>query len=894
MFMPPKTPSRLLLPVLFIFIHHCCIAGIIRVNINNPSSGNGSSWALACNNLQAALTAANPGDEIWVVAGTYKPTATTDRTISFNIHKNGLKVYGGFNGTETIQSERNWKINKTILSGDIGIIGDASDNSYNVVSIQSTATSALLDGFSVQSGNADPGSPNKTPLPYNQGGGVIIKAVNNSITNAEINHCTFSQNFGVYGGGICSYTEGNGAVCQVNVFNSTLDNNSGLIGGGVAVASYSGGNAYIYMQNCILNNNSSIRNAGSAVGGEASGTLSSANIDVINCTLYNNPVPVLFNLIFGTSKSYMDVVNCIIWKDGAPYPGILSGLGFIDYSALYQTWTNPSNIIDDPLFVDAANNDFRIKACSPVIDKGNNSRVRSPSDFEGSSRFKGTAVDIGAYEPDLTPALPVAATVNYCQYTTASALTAKGDNLLWYTDAITGAGSPTAPVPSTAIAGTTIWYVSQQDAVSCSRSVRVPLNVVVHATPAAPVVSPIGYCLSSSSLPLSAAGSNLLWYTAATGGTGSTVAPIPATTAAGTITWYVSQTNTQQCESPRAQFDVTVYPLPAVPGIVSPVSYCQYAITSPLQATGTNLQWYAQATGGVATVAAPTPVSTTPGIVYYYVTQTDAHRCESDRLIIPVTILSNPKPDFDIRDACIGNNAVVQLSALNPVPDTYNWNFHQATMVTGSGAGPYEVNWSQAGTYPISLTTTTGACSNSVQHSVNIFPQPAVFITPVTTSLCIGDYVTLRANGADTYTWTPGTNGLYPLSGNSPTLLLVQDETYFVTGTDANGCSSTASITIKGYNGNCREYYFPNAFTPDANGRNDAFRIKTYDTPRSFDMRIFNRWGQEIFHSKNISKGWDGMLNGHPAPAGSYIYVVNVITSAGAPLQRKGNIVLIR
>ncbi|WP_025007250.1 hypothetical protein [Marinilabilia salmonicolor] len=72
--------------------------------------------------LQTALAAAVAGDEVWVAAGIYKPTTDGDRTIGFDL-KDGVHYYGGFAGNETELSQRDWRLNETILSGDIGVEG---------------------------------------------------------------------------------------------------------------------------------------------------------------------------------------------------------------------------------------------------------------------------------------------------------------------------------------------------------------------------------------------------------------------------------------------------------------------------------------------------------------------------------------------------------------------------------------------------------------------------------------------------------------------------------------------------------------------------------------------------------------------------------------------------
>jgi len=90
-------------------------ATVVYVKANATGANNGSSWTDAFTSLQSGLAAANATDEIWVATATYKPTATADRTISFAL-RNGVGVYGGFVGNETLRSQRDPVAHVTTLS----------------------------------------------------------------------------------------------------------------------------------------------------------------------------------------------------------------------------------------------------------------------------------------------------------------------------------------------------------------------------------------------------------------------------------------------------------------------------------------------------------------------------------------------------------------------------------------------------------------------------------------------------------------------------------------------------------------------------------------------------------------------------------------------------------
>src|SRR6185436_3889241 len=247
------------------------------------------------------------------------------------------------------------------------------------------------------------------------------------------------------------------------------------------------------------------------------------------------------------------------------------------------------------------------------------------------------------------PAPTVTSPVNYCVGQTATALTATGTNLLWYTVATGGVGSATAPTPSTATPGTTSYWVSQSTG-GCEGP-RAQIDVIVTALPPAPTVtSPVNYCVGQTATALTATGTNLLWYTVATGGVGSATAPTPSTATPGTTSYWVSQ-STGGCEGPRAQIDVIVTALPPAPTVTSPVNYCVGQTATALTATGTNLLWYTVATGGVGSATAPTPSTATPGTTSYWVSQT-VGGCESPRTEIIVTVTAIPTVTVNSSTIC--------------------------------------------------------------------------------------------------------------------------------------------------------------------------------------------------------------------------------------------------
>lgn len=391
-----------------------------------------------------------------------------------------------------------------------------------------------------------------------------------------------------------------------------------------------------------------------------------------------------------------------------------------------------------------------------------------------------------------TPAAPTVTTpITYCQNATASQLTATGSSLLWYTVASGGTGSTTAPTPSTTVAGTNTYYVSQT--INGCEGPRASIVVNVAALPAAPVVStPVNYCQGATATALTASGTNLLWYTVPSGGTGSATAPTPSTASVGSVTYYVSQT-INSCEGPRASIVVNVNAIPAAPIVTSPVTYCQGATAVALTATGTNLLWYTSATGGTGNSTAPTPSTANIGSNIYYVSQT-VNGCESPRSAITVTITaSTPAPTVTSPvNYCQGSTA----SALTATGTSLLW-YTVASGGTGSPIAPIPSTASVGATsYWVSQTLSCGEGPRA-EIVVNVFAVP---LAPVVTSpiaYCQGATASqLTATGTNLLWYTSATGGTGVSIAPTPSTATAGSVSYYVSQT-VNGCESPrASIVV--------------------------------------------------------------------------------------------------
>ncbi len=229
-----------------------------------------------------------------------------------------------------------------------------------------------------------------------------------------------------------------------------------------------------------------------------------------------------------------------------------------------------------------------------------------------------------------------------------------------------------------------------------------------------------------------------------------------------------------------------------------------------------------------------------------------------------------PGPDFTLgNDSIICNTQLV--IDITSAGDSFLWSDHSLLprfVITGPG------------TYHVQVKKNGCIKSDTVSYSFKSLPVP---VLGNDAQLCPGDDLILDAgivNG--TLVWSDGSGARFK-KVNIP-------GTYTVTAFNECG-SSSDEIIIKP--GGCT-VSIPNAFTPRKN-HNNVFRVAQNRFLKEFQLKIYNRWGQQIFASRDSSKGWDGTFSGSLQPAGTYVYTINYTDPlSGELVVRKGTVILIQ
>ncbi len=163
---------------------------------------------------------------------------------------------------------------------------------------------------------------------------------------------------------------------------------------------------------------------------------------------------------------------------------------------------------------------------------------------------------------------------------------------------------------------------------------------------------------------------------------------------------------------------------------------------------------------------------------------------------------------------------------------------------------------------------------------------------PRDTSIVINQPLQLNGSGAQFYSWSPPT-GLNNPTISNPVALLSKDQQYVLTVESAAGCIARDTINITVYQVK-PDLYVPNAFTPNADGKNDLFRPIPIGMRSLNYFKVYNRLGQLVFSTNRQKDGWDGTFNGQPQDPGVFVWMAEGVDYLGKTIFKKGSVTLIR
>ncbi|MCC6461635.1 MAG: T9SS type A sorting domain-containing protein [Saprospiraceae bacterium] len=718
------------------------------VDLQATGANTGTSWANAFVQLQAAIDAAAPGDQIWVAQGRYLPTAifngtTFNRSKTFFVSKN-ISVYGGFAGTETALSQRNPDLNLTILSGDLDnndldpdgnhIAEDATqvigDNAHHVLWIEKVDSTCLIDGFTVTAGLATGSQTNDSQ----NGGGIYNNASGaGQRSSPKFRNCVFSANRSSFFGAILYNNARQYGTASPQFEHCIFRKNNGIFGGLYNDATF-GGTAKPVLDHCIFWENTA-QHGGAAIWIQS--TFSGANVSplVRNCVFTKNTSgfgSVLFsNTLDDNVVSAAQFINSTFCENES------------SFGAVFHLNTSNGSLTE-PLFLN----------CLFVANKATFGAVGNIGNA-GTTRVQWTNCSFYGNQSNLGNILRLD------NGTDTPILETSFSNCIL--QANTGGALGTVSLSTASSAVSTRMEYSLIDAGACPPGILCGSGMLYNQNPLFVDPSTRNFRLQISSPAVNSGNNSLLPPGILTdlddnarllAGTVDMGPYESGGTPPATLVVHVG-TNNNNCQSSEESSATAL-----VQGGVPPYAY--------LWSTGA-------ATPSINNLSAGT----------YTVTVFDKNNC-------PVTAT-----------ATISNAPPIQIQPTLQNASCSNSNNGQLSLSVSGGTSPYQYLWSTnantsglsnlpAGTYTVTVTDAKG-CQSTTSATVSA-PAPiqiGLVSTPVTCAGAGDGTINTNASGGTSpyqYLWS--TNANTPGLGNLPA------GTYTVTLTDAKGCQGTTSATV--------------------------------------------------------------------------------------------------
>ncbi len=264
--------------------------------------------------------------------------------------------------------------------------------------------------------------------------------------------------------------------------------------------------------------------------------------------------------------------------------------------------------------------------------------------------------------------------------------------------------------------------------------------------------------------------------------------------------------------------------------------------------------------------------------------------CISDTATDTFIIKSKPRISRNfVSNACTEQElpfAAAQLDVVTTILQ-WNWNFGNNQSSTLQNLNHI---YSNAGNYQVQLwaVADNGCSSDTIRQSITI--SKADVFAGNDTLIYANSPFQLNGTGGGIYNWSPVTGLNNPFIAN-PITILQNDIVYELT-INVNGCIDTDSINITVFKGSA--IYVPTGFTPNSDNLNDILKPRYVGIKRLDFFKIYNRGGQIIFSTKNMSEGWNGTIRGIQQPTGTFVWMLKAEDFTGKFYEMKGITNIIR
>jgi len=231
-----------------------------------------------------------------------------------------------------------------------------------------------------------------------------------------------------------------------------------------------------------------------------------------------------------------------------------------------------------------------------------------------------------------------------------------------------------------------------------------------------------------------------------------------------------------------------------------------------------------------------------------------------------------PVANFNTTNVCDEEEMIFQNQSFISSGDLqYDWSFGDDFGISVEENPQYI--YDNSGTYSVQLTVTAGSlCADSIRANVEVYPLPEPYILAEQDTVSKGYSTQLLAFEGQFFFWEPGIS-LSDDDVPNPVATPLETTTYTVTSVDSNACSNTANYKIEVLED--FRVVATNAVTPDGNGKNDFWVVNNIENYSSCNVRIYDRWGTEVYAKDAYQNDWSGSTqSGEPLPDGTYYYII--------------------